>query len=705
MPGQDENKIKQKIELDGEKEYKKALDDNYRALKVLKSELKAETAELGKNATAQDKNAVKVKNLQKQIQAQQKIVDTYKKALDEVKDKYKDNDEEIAKWERKLNNARATLANMKNDLDGVGDSMKGMANDANMATVATKSAADAIGRLGEIGGTISDSIEGIFTGTVGFVRDTITEIWADIVDLAARSNNLVDLAGFWGTDVTTIQKYAGAVSAASASLEDLSSIVTKINAADAKKVTELTGVSNENYKDQWEYAMAVMDAMSKMTTEQRNAAGFDLFGGRQATKAFDLLNDWQTVLDNLDKFDATKGGYGLAENELKQMSQLYDDVNKLRESWKSLKDMATVKLFGSLSMDLTSNAQGVLDGFLEYLNADNDEERDAALKKVEDNILGMFRRVKQAIEDGIKMLDQIAEDFKASDDPAVQTVGKIMGGLVDALEWFTEDNMHNVVTALEILAVFWIAGKGFQMAATIAELAKNLAVIKGLGGMSAAGAAANAAGAGAGAGAAGGGGLGALVGFALKKALPVAMGAGWVIKDSLNNHGDENQWTDEEIAAIAKANHFDLWQNQLEYGTAQVYATDKQRQAAEEFWDVYRQNPTDFSDEAWDAFESAFVGQEELFDKINDLMDELTQADRPDDWWTIEDLPANWWLHGNDNDDGITNENLSRFNSLPGEMKKAVKEGVSGIRVTLDGRAVGALVAEYVSAAIAENIQ
>ena len=36
---------------------------------------------------------------------------------------------------------------MKNDLDGVGDSMKGMANDANMATVATKSAADAIGRL------------------------------------------------------------------------------------------------------------------------------------------------------------------------------------------------------------------------------------------------------------------------------------------------------------------------------------------------------------------------------------------------------------------------------------------------------------------------------------------------------------------------------------------------------------------------------
>jgi hypothetical protein len=37
-------------------------------------------------------------------------------------------------------------------------------------------------------------------------------------------------------------------------------------------------------------------------------------------------------------------------------------------------------------------------------------------------------------------------------------------------------------------------------------------------------------------------------------------------------------------------------------------------------------------------------------------------------------------------------------------VKKAVKDGVSGIRVTLDGRAVGALVAEYVSEAIAQQI-
>ena len=692
----DENKIKQKIELDGEKEYKQALNDAYRGLKTLRSELKAETAELGANATAQQKNEVRMKSLQKQIKEQEKIVRTYKKALEEVKEKYSDNEEEVAKWEQKLNNARATLANMKNDLEDVNGAFKEMQSDANMATVASRSVAESLQSIADVGGTVSDSIEGIFTGMLSFVKETITDIWAEVVDLAARSNGLVDLAGYWNTDVTTIQKYKGAVESVSGTLEDLSSIVTKINMGDSKKIAELTGVSKELYKDEWEYAMAVMGAMSRLDHEARNNAGIQIFG-KQATKSFDLLNDWSNLLTELDKFDVTKGGFGLTSEELQQMSDLYDDVNKLHASWKSLKDMATVKLFGQLSMDLTGNAQAIVDGFLEYFNADSDQERDEALKKITDNIIEMFETAKQAILDGIALLDGIVEELKGSDNPAAQTIGGILGGLVDALKWLTEDNMRNVVTALEILAAFWLVGKGAQMAATIAGIVKNITLIKAFSG---AGAAAGAAGAEAAAGAGAAGGLWAI----LKKAAPWAIGAGIVINDSLNNHGDENQWTEEEIEEIRKLNNWDPWENQVTYGLAKVDVTDEQRKAAEDFWDVYRQNPTDFSDEAWDAFESAFAGQEELFNKVNDLMDYLTQADRPDDWWTIEDLPANWWLHGNETGEGITNENLNAFNNLPGKMEKAVAKAVSGIRVEIDGQYAGRILAPYVSQEIATEV-
>ena len=87
VTGLADNSIKQRIELTGEKEYNQALAEARRNLKTLRSELKAETAELGANATAQQKNEVKLKSLQKQIKEQEKVVKTYTDALAEVKEK------------------------------------------------------------------------------------------------------------------------------------------------------------------------------------------------------------------------------------------------------------------------------------------------------------------------------------------------------------------------------------------------------------------------------------------------------------------------------------------------------------------------------------------------------------------------------------------------------------------------------------------
>jgi hypothetical protein len=75
----EDGKIRQRIELEGEKEYNSALAEARRNLKTLRSELKAETAELGNNATAQQKNEVRTKSLQKQIKEQEKVVKTKSK--------------------------------------------------------------------------------------------------------------------------------------------------------------------------------------------------------------------------------------------------------------------------------------------------------------------------------------------------------------------------------------------------------------------------------------------------------------------------------------------------------------------------------------------------------------------------------------------------------------------------------------------------
>lgn len=471
------NESKLKIVLEGEKEYSAALQSARRNLKTLKSEEKATAAEMKNSATAQEKAAARSKSLTQQIREQEKVVAILRAELEQVREKYGDNEAAVARYEQQLNSARTVLAGMRNDLASVGQDMETMGHSGDGAVVAAKSLADSFGRLGEMSGSAADAVGQAFSTMVSGVTSAVAGLWDKITSLAAQSNNLVDLAGYWGTDVTTIQKYKGAVESASGSLEDLNQLVTKINQADPQKLAELTGISPAKYEDQWALAMAVMDRLSQMDTKTRNAAGFEIFG-RGATKMFDLANDWGTVLAHLDEFDPSKGGFGLTEEEMGQMSTLEDSINNIHSKWTALQNMAIVKLTGDLAMNLTGNASGILDAFLEYFNAEDDAARDAAIQKMADHIEAGFQAICDAVEKGLNMMDEVASRLQQSDNPTAQAIGNILGGLVDGLKWITEDNMRNVVTALEVLAGFWLVGKGAQMGAKIAEIVKNIGVIK-----------------------------------------------------------------------------------------------------------------------------------------------------------------------------------------------------------------------------------
>ena len=83
-------------------------------------------------------------------------------------------------------------------------------------------------------------------------------------------------------------------------------------------------------------------------------------------------------------------------------------------------------------------------------------------------------------------------------------------------------------------------------------------------------------------------------------------------------------------------------------------------------------------------------------------------------WEQREDLPANWWLdagswrNAGNNESGLTSADLQNLRGLPASMASAVAagaaQGVSGIKVTLDGYTVGQLVAPYVSESIARDV-
>lgn len=751
--------IKQKIVLEGEKQYNQALKEAQRNLKTLKSELKAETAELGKNATEQQKNETRAKILQKMIKEQEKAVATYRKELEEVRKKYGDNADAIASYEQKLNGARAALANTRNELEEIGNSFQKANAQTAAGVVAAKSYADTLGQIANVGGAISDAIEGIFTGMVDTVREAISAVWEDMVDLASRANAWVDLAGFWNTDVATIQKWSRAVEGAHDSFEDLQSIVTRINMGDQKKITAATGVSGVNYEDKWKYAMAVMDSLANMDYDRRLEAAGEVFGEKRATKVLNILNEWQKIQENLKLYDVENGGIGMTEEQIQDMATLAEQVDKIQVTWRAFLDSFEAKHFGKLALDLTGGAQVILEDLIKYLDTGSDED----LAKLEQDITDFFDRIVAAIQKAAEKLDEAGKKLQESDNGIVRAIGNALVGISGALEWISDEgNIQKVIAGFEVLAGFWVAGKGLKMASTVAQLRANLAILNGSSALGGAGGLLGGA-----AGAAGGAGLGGLITTAGYVAVGIMMVAPTVAK--LLNPGEKTELEQElekveaqqekdalgvdkgarEANKAAGVSNQDLLRGLAagalgtgtptqeiskkteegsgRYGTDEEKnysipragsrkfdVTEDQRAAAEAYWDAWKGNDTVEIAKAYESFQAAFEEDKTTFERIKNFinkLDMLMDEAGADPKTSQPDLPAEWWKNpgrqeGYEN--GITSADLQKFGNLPAQMASsvgsAVASGMRNIKVSMDGRTVGSLVAPYVSQAIARSL-
>ena len=768
--------IKQKIVLSGEKEYNQALKDAQRNLKTLQSALKAETAELGKNASEEDKARVKTASLTQQIAEQEKVVATLTTALDEVKEKYGDNETEIARWEQKLNNARATLAGMKNELESTGEGFQAAEKGAADAVTATKSFADSLKDLGGVGDGVADSIEAIFTGVIDRITDAVGQLWGLISATAAKANNWTDLAGYWGTDPQTIQQYARATEASANSFEDLQAIVSKIVlGGKGKKITELLGISDIGYKDEWQYAMDVMDMLyaKARSGQDLNPIYEEIFGGKQGTKVMDLVNDWGQIQEYLATgvFNGNESGYGMSDEELGTMNDLWVRINEIETKWNALKDNFAAG-FGVAAMNLSVNVEGALDGLAEYMSAENEGEKQQALEKIRENIEEFFRKVAELIREGVETLRGVGEELQNSDDPLTKMIGDIFVKLSNALQWFI-DNADAVKAAFNTIFGVWLIAKLTAVAGQLTGILANIKTIQafsalggaaGVAGAAAKGVAGGAAGAGAGGAAAAGAGLGAAVTKVLTSGVTKAAGGvgafvGTLFGD-LFRPADPHRGEASEIeintggGAIVLAGELTPaekaladWKKEAEAGrgtdftgTGELIYKDRsqtadlseqleagketikqaQIEALEDLFDAWRNAETgedsyDEFDRAWDhaqevlgdAFGEAY---EHMVEEMDNNPNWLKESDIPLSWWQGAMNPANWngGSNGAMNQNGITSTDLASFQKLPAGMQRAVeagaKAGVSGIQVQLDGRAVGSLVAPYVSEYIATDI-
>lgn len=727
--------IKQTIRLDGEREYSQAIREAQRNLRTLRSELKAETAELGSNATAQQKNEARAKSLKAQIAEQEKVVETLKKALAEAKRDYSDNEDVVQKWEQKLNDARTTLANMQNGLSETENAMRGASDATAEGVTATKSFADALGSIASAGESVSGAIEGIFTDMISGVRDAVVELWGVISDTAAKANNWTDIAGYWNTDPVNVEKWANAVKDSGNNFADLEAIVTRLNlGGKGKEISEMLGISDVNYTDQWDYAMAVMDQISELSKSGNLPENLweTIFGEKKATKVMDLVNDWDAIKEGLTTYDADNGGFGMDSEELQTMNDLYVQITGIETKWAALKDQMAAG-FGKITADLLVNVSGGLDALNEYFNADSEAEREAALEKFRENITEFFRKVGEAIRVALEQLGQVGDELSRSDDPVVAAIGNLMKKLTDALSWIVE-NQEEVKGAFEAIFGVWFLAKLAMVSGKLAGIVAQIEVIKAFKGWNTAGAAASGAGNAAAEGAAASGG-----GFwAGLKSLPMSVsmagGAGTLLPIAALLAGGiggakmiQANLDDEQLNAVygqggGEGGMLDTmsaesWRRAFEYyrifSDAEQTGTEAAFDARDSLVESIESDGIDLSEQAVSLLESVFENQ--LNETDPDGMIAAIEQRYPDFFeedatWTdaatavTDSIDRLVGANQNSSQTGLSSEDAGFFKGLPGLMRQALLNRISGIEVVMDGVKVGHLVAPTVSRDIGQSV-
>lgn len=777
--------IKTTLAVDGEQAFKRAINDARTSMRNLGTQLTLAAAEFKKDGDAMKLMETRSKTLKAEITQQEEIVKALETAVEESTKAYGENSDKTEKWQAELNRARASLTNLQSELT-LNDA--GLDRNGNSFDTSSQKAADYQATLQTIGKNVSfetvtqgisnitDKFENAIKKVFNFAK-TIRETFADA---GTWADDLITQATTSGMDVENMQRWNYAATIIDTDADTIIKARDKLGQKMVKGWTEGSGDDKLNVWD-----LLGVDITDKDTGAMRDTMdvlwdlgetlmnmtiidGNDVRANEYAMEAFgkswrELLPlftagraEWDKALQDADV---------VSEDRVKALGELDDANQALANSWDTTKYSFLAELAPTIT-DVTKAVTEMLQAFNEWMDTDEGKK---SMEELSAAIQELFSGV---------------SDIKFSD--VINSVKDAINGIKDALVWLSE-NKDGVYTALEVI------GAGFALLKISDTVLKFLQLKNGLSGLignggnqmdqsqaGRPGGSYNYTGGSDTGSTAGGGALG----FILAKALPVALGAGIVVADSLNNHGSndlinsEGQLTDDFWASVLGGydDSFNSFMESLEarygkdyndYSAAAVKGgtygrswaltdeqkqavvdaylnggaaedsfrileeqygwktsggipsyTEAQRAAAEEFWDTYRKSPDDVDSwsDSFDRLEASFNGNEEAFGKLMDAIDLWeTQNNEDNSVYGVEDLPKELWDAGDQIGSAVgeTLQNMTggaalpsggdiqAFKAVPGQMEAAVRtaiaSGMSGIRVTMDGATVGALILPYIN--------
>jgi hypothetical protein len=258
------------VGIDGEVDFKKALNEINQSFKVLGSEMQLVASQFDKNDKSMEALTARKQMLNKEIDAQKDKISMLEKALQNASDSFGENDKRTQNWQIQLNKAQAELNGMERELDSTVKSLDGMGSGFDEAG---KGAGDFAGELDKASG-VADDAESKFSALGATLKTIGTAI---------------------GVAMTAIGTAAGTAGKA---LFDIAKETSDLG-VEVDQTSRKLGLSRQGFQE-WDYVLtqngASMYHMSYGMRNLQNAmGGVDESGGKVGKALTRLGLDFDTL--------------------------------------------------------------------------------------------------------------------------------------------------------------------------------------------------------------------------------------------------------------------------------------------------------------------------------------------------------------------------------------------------------------------------
>lgn len=262
------------LKLDGEKEFRKGMNDAARGLRVLDSELKASASAFAGNERSLESLTAKGQLFERKVAQQKKVVEALARAVKESGQMYGEASEKTDGYRIKLNNATAALNKMERELEQNGQAMAELGSDTSRAAKMmdklerkAKEMNAALKNVGEglsnAGGKMSMGVTAPIVAGITLATEGTREFRQDLgkLDAAFKTTGhgvetgrklFTDFYGIIGEDDTSIEavNHLAQMTKNQKELADWTTIATGVYASfgDSLPLEGLTEAANETVK-------------------------------------------------------------------------------------------------------------------------------------------------------------------------------------------------------------------------------------------------------------------------------------------------------------------------------------------------------------------------------------------------------------------------------------------------------------------------